>query len=562
MSTSIPIMNHPVDDPSEDITQPSETGDTRDMPCVFCHNMDFELMACGVADVWDLACKIPNAAGAAGLNPPTGYLHHPTYQSLEDCTCKLCKAMVIEIERYLINDISPFWKSRLSFISSRLESIYSQIYLHFPISRGCGGREITISCWSGFFDVEGRPQDMDEIGFPRDPGFEPPTDPDEVEYEASMRPRAFVIGKIGIYFLGQTDSEHDAAKKQETTSLEHKAKVGERDQPPKNFKIRHLPQGWEIADDPLSDPAIATVTDWMSLCAETHDLCKPKGDMLIMPTRLIDVGSQEPLQHPRLLCTTEREEYAYTALSHSWGRRVALKTRRENLEERKQGIPLDIFPPTFRDAVLFTRKLGLQYLWIDSLCIIQGDEEDWFKEGEKMGDIYRNSALTLSATTAKNSTEGFLHPRTPRFEPIYLTQSSENPRLNGIHAIRPWLMSWTKCVEGDQSPLSSRAWILQERLLPPRTLHFGHEQMFWECRTLLIEEGQDYEPINALDDLYLDLGKEWELNKVFLFPEGSEERIEFVTSEFSEPSSGLLVSNDLRQGSLQKPQANPTQATE
>jgi hypothetical protein len=78
---------------------------------------------------------------------------------------------------------------------------------------------------------------------------------------------------------------------------------------------------------------------------------------------------------------------------------------------------------------------------------------------------------------------------------------------------------------------------------------------------MLTEEGQDYEPINNFDDLYLDLGPRWELNKIFLFPEGSEDRIEFVTSGFLGRSNKLPVSNGLRQASLPKPQSNATQET-
>jgi hypothetical protein len=268
--------------------------------------MDIELMACDDADIYDLASKIPDAAGSALLNPKTGYLHHPTYQSLEECSCKVCKAMVIEIEHYLCNDISLFWTSRLGFISSRLASKHSQIYMHFPVDRGCGGREIDISCWSGFFDSQGRPQDLDKIGYPRGPDYEAPTGTED-EDDPYILPRSFVIGKIGVRFSGPTDCEHDAIKKEGKMLLEDKAEASENAQPRKRFKIRHLKKGWDIADDPLSDAAIATVTDWMSCCDETHDLCKPKADMLIMPTRLIDIGSQDPFYHPRLVYTTEAE---------------------------------------------------------------------------------------------------------------------------------------------------------------------------------------------------------------------------------------------------------------
>lgn len=209
---------------------------------------------------------------------------------------------------------------------------------------------------------------------------------------------------------------------------------------------------------------------------------------------------------------------------------------------------MENFPPTFQDAVLVTRALEIHYLWIDSLCIIQGDAADWAKEAAIMGDIFKNSLLTISATTAKNSTEGFLHPRTPRFKPIQVEHISNNPLFTRRILFRPWLKSWASNIDGPDSPLSSRGWILQERLLPPRTLHFGHEQMFWECRSALCPEGHQYNPVSSEDgDLYFDLGgrTEWELNKLFLFPDGAEAQIDYARSilPLSEMSNILYAYN-------------------
>ena len=227
-----------------------------------------------------------------------------------------------------------------------------------------------------------------------------------------------------------------------------------------------------------------------------------------MPTRLIDVGKRGEPEVPRLIETATAEHYDYIALSHCWGGHVALTTTPETFEQHKEAIPLEDFPLTFRDAVDFTRKMDMKYLWIDSLCIIQGDKSDWEREAAIMGEIFKNSTLTISTTTANNSTKGFLHPRTPRFQPIKVIHSKNtNPLFIRDILLRPWLKSWSQSVEGPDGPLSSRGWILQERLLPPRPLHFGHEQMFWECRTALILEGHPYNPVSLEDgDLYFELG--------------------------------------------------------
>ena len=293
------------------------------------------------------------------------------------------------------------------------------------------------------------------------------------------------------------------------------------------------PLGDRIHEDPLSRQSVTKARRWLRNCCHNHVLCTPSTETRQMPTRLIDVGAPNEPHEPHLIDTISGEEYAYTALSHSWGGNVALITIRETLASRKEGIPMADFPLTFRDAVLVTRALQIRYLWIDSLCIIQRDAADWEKEAAIMGDIFKNSVLTISATTAKNSTEGFLHPRIPRFKPIESIHTSTNQLFNRKVVFRPWLKSWASSVEGPDSPLSSRGWILQERLLPPRTLHFGHEQMFWECRSALCPEGHPFNPVSLEDgDLYYDLAgaPEWEHNKLFLVPDGAESQIDCMRS--------------------------------
>ncbi|KAI1327338.1 hypothetical protein F5Y16DRAFT_421034 [Xylariaceae sp. FL0255] len=68
-------------------------------------------------------------------------------------------------------------------------------------------------------------------------------------------------------------------------------------------------------------------------------------------------------------------------------------------------------PQTFRDAVAVTHALGLRYPWIDSLCILQGDLEDWINEAAAMSYIYRYCHLLLGAARGLSDTEGFLQPR-------------------------------------------------------------------------------------------------------------------------------------------------------
>ncbi|PQE26592.1 hypothetical protein CJF30_00001352 [Rutstroemia sp. NJR-2017a BBW] len=123
-----------------------------------------------------------------------------------------------------------------------------------------------------------------------------------------------------------------------------------------------------------------------------------------------------------------------------------LTTTTDNLKARMSGTRLSHFPQTFQDAISITQRLGIRYLWIDSLCIIQDSLSDWEAESARMGDVYTNSFLTIAATHSTNS------------------HGQGNTNL-------------------DTSPLLTRAWAFQERLLSTRTLHVHAEELFWECKS-------------------------------------------------------------------------------
>lgn len=92
----------------------------------------------------------------------------------------------------------------------------------------------------------------------------------------------------------------------------------------------------------------------------------------------------------------------YVTLSHSWGGNVPLITTTKSLATHKQSVPLASLPPTFKDAIAIARKLGVQYLWIDSLCILQDSSADWETEAGLMGDVYGRSYFTIAARGAAN----------------------------------------------------------------------------------------------------------------------------------------------------------------
>ena len=144
-------------------------------------------------------------------------------------------------------------------------------------------------------------------------------------------------------------------------------------------------------------------------------------------------------------------------------------------------------PLTFQHAIEVTRRLKKQYIWIDSLCIYQDqdDKSDWLIESQLMHKVYTRCYLNIAATGAKDGTEGLfatrsadceLKPLTIEWLPPSHVQSAEAPRPK--YVLTDWLFLERELL---LAPLNRRGWVLQERLLAPRILHFGSRQLFWEC---------------------------------------------------------------------------------
>lgn len=128
--------------------------------------------------------------------------------------------------------------------------------------------------------------------------------------------------------------------------------------------------------------------------------------MASLPTRILDLG-EDLLSNVRLI-ESQGASGVWVSLSHCWGRTARFVTESSNLTERQQGIDLTELPPTFRDAVVITRKLGYRYLWIDSLCIIQDSHQDWVHESGRMQDYYSLAVLTIASDVASGDRESFL----------------------------------------------------------------------------------------------------------------------------------------------------------
>jgi len=188
----------------------------------------------------------------------------------------------------------------------------------------------------------------------------------------------------------------------------------------------------------------------------------------------------------------------YVALSYCWGpSQATFKTTRASLAERLSGIPWTSLPRTFQDTVAFCWELGVRYLWIDALCIVQDDPVDWEREAVNMQSVYSNSFLTVAATRCPDNNTSLFSDRwttlrLPGLGPLSAgTTAVQLDYQNQTIHVRPSLhLAHDRFIQMDNAkehaadaPLLTRAWAYQERLLPPRCLHFHSEELVWECST-------------------------------------------------------------------------------
>jgi hypothetical protein len=211
-------------------------------------------------------------------------------------------------------------------------------------------------------------------------------------------------------------------------------------------------------------------------CVESHSNKDPKVPLL--PRRVLDLEapSLDPSQPVvRLYEPNEDEEGHYATLSHCWGNTRSIKAEKTSLRKLKEKIEWDELPKTFQDAIRFTRRLGLRYLWIDSLCILQDDTGDWHREAAKMAIIFRNSTITLAATRSPNDQEGFYAPKLP------ISSSITGAEVSVHRLFSHWDEEDTSQLILEY-PLRTRGWAYQELLLSPRVFHFCERELLFDCQ--------------------------------------------------------------------------------
>jgi Heterokaryon incompatibility protein (HET) len=193
-----------------------------------------------------------------------------------------------------------------------------------------------------------------------------------------------------------------------------------------------------------------------------------------LPSRVIDVGSGAP----RLVVVKDDTPILpYATMSHCWGSHMPLLLLSSNIAELQKRIPISQLSKSFQDAFLITQRLGLNYIWIDSLCIVQDLAADWERESQSMSEVYSNSYCNIAAAHAADGTHGCFIERSPDLVKPLKVNLNWGPNPGTYYAVQ-WLY-WRENVMN--MPLHRRAWTCQERYLAPRNLYFGATQLYWEC---------------------------------------------------------------------------------
>ena len=246
-----------------------------------------------------------------------------------------------------------------------------------------------------------------------------------------------------------------------------------------------------ISRNVLSERSLDKLHGWINDCIMNHEQCiRSSTEGIQQPTRLMEIKSTITGEISIHLVETDPDDsYKYIALSHSWAASRPLKTDRYNYAEYKDDIPWEKLSTVYQDTITLAKALHVSYVWIDSLCIIQQDAEEWGREAHRMGSVYSNAFLVFVALGDELALEK---------DPIETFTIQGVEKESGQEVYMSTNINIRRKIEHDNLVNSandstasqswfSRGWCFQERLFATRLLHFGGglEDITFECNTHL-----------------------------------------------------------------------------
>jgi hypothetical protein len=251
--------------------------------------------------------------------------------------------------------------------------------------------------------------------------------------------------------------------------------------------MKSVRRAFLTSGDTKSQPSLEILKLWLQKCIAGHKNCGG-GKSRSLPTRLLSINRDKE-QFKVQLIETRGLQGRYISLSHCWGYPVsakleAVKSTLANYESHMHsGILWNALPHTFQDAIVVAHQLGVEYIWIDSLCIVQDSPEDWAFEASQMATIYANSLLTIAASAGLNSNAGLFSSL-----PLCFQSKKISGEILGHAAFvrqrlphNGFLKDSLEHPIDELSPLLRRGWCYQERILSTRVVHFAETELSWEC---------------------------------------------------------------------------------
>ncbi|KAE9983937.1 hypothetical protein EG327_005301 [Venturia inaequalis] len=263
------------------------------------------------------------------------------------------------------------------------------------------------------------------------------------------------------------------------------------------FPKRKLSENWF---NPANRWSLAS--SWIENCLQDHKKCSKEDSLL--PTRCLDVGTQ-PGDKVHIVTTSNRPGQ-YACLSYCWGKAELNKLTSETIATYTEEIPQADLPKMYTDAIGVCQYLGIRYLWIDSLCILQDSKDDWLQESTQMAAYYGHCYICIAATNLASPDASLGFDDRPeavsangndRFGAEYSLFAYPSDRLDNL----PHFSRAETATLDEHFPLMRRAWVFQERLLAPRTLHFAGSEILFECA-----KGLSCECGHAMDSYWMSIG--------------------------------------------------------
>lgn len=248
------------------------------------------------------------------------------------------------------------------------------------------------------------------------------------------------------------------------------------------FTMRNTSAG--SYDRPL-ERSVSIIREWLQQCTTEHTMCHSASDFSPRRTLCLQKnGTAYVSDHG-----DDRTVVRYACLSHRWSEQTkAASIMAKTMAMYTNPFNIQQLPQLFQDAIAVTLALGIEHIWIDCLCIIQDDPEDWEKEASAMASIYENATFTIAATSC-NGCEDTLFQQRPLPASTQITTWKGDPVTLRPQIPHPWTIrkdqgyvrNLDSTQEGDDFPLLSRGWVFQEHLLSRRYIHFGKNELLFEC---------------------------------------------------------------------------------